>query len=138
METLDGKETLHATVGHTYQNVLQDDEQAKSNPIAFREKRNRRSFVGNEREIPAFKKSLHSAEFISPTAAATSDTVGSALSTHIHTRMCCKMMNRLIQIQSRFEKREIDEVLWETKRNTSFQEITPFCRIYQSYCSSYL
>ena len=85
VETLDGKETLHATVGHTYQNVLQDDEQANSNPIAFREKRNRRSFVGNEREIPAFKKSLHSAEFISPTAAATSDTVGSALSTPART-----------------------------------------------------
>ena len=60
VETLDGKETLHATVGHT-------------------------------------------------------------------TRMCCKMMNRLIQIQSRFEKREIDGVLWETKekyqlsRNHSIQ-----------------
>jgi hypothetical protein len=85
VETLDGKETLHATVGHTCQNVLQDDEQANSNPIAFREKRNRQSFVGNEREIPAFKKSLHSAEFISPTAAATSDIVGSALSTPART-----------------------------------------------------
>jgi hypothetical protein len=85
VETVDGKETLQATVGHTYQNVLQDDEQANSNPVAFREKRNRRSFVGNEREIPAFKKSFHSAEFTSPTAAATSDTVGSALSTQART-----------------------------------------------------
>ena len=42
VETLDGKETLHATVGHTYQNVLQDDQHANTNPIEFREGRNRR------------------------------------------------------------------------------------------------
>ena len=78
VETLDGKETLHATVGHTYQNVLQDDIQANSNTTAFREKRNRRSFAGKEREIPAFKKSLNSAKFISLTAAATADSTGAA------------------------------------------------------------
>lgn len=35
IETIDGKATLHATVGHTYQNVLQKDR-----PMQFREGRN--------------------------------------------------------------------------------------------------
>ncbi len=78
METLDGKDTLHATVGHTYQNVLQDDLEASSNPIAFRKKRNRQSFAGNEREIPAFKKSLSSAKFVSPTAVSTANCADTA------------------------------------------------------------
>ena len=55
VETLDGKETLHATVGHTYHNVVQKDLNSNNNPIAYRVGRNRRSFVGNERYIPPFQ-----------------------------------------------------------------------------------
>ena len=59
VESLDGKETFHATVGHTYQNVSQDDAEVNSNPITFRDQRNRWNFAGKEREIPGFKKPLH-------------------------------------------------------------------------------
>ena len=75
VETLDGKETLHATVGHTYQNVLQEDQKANENPTTFREDRNRRNFAGKEKEILALKKSLRTAQFLIPAAAATVDTV---------------------------------------------------------------
>ena len=35
METLDGKEALHATIGHIYQNVLKEDEKLERNSIDF-------------------------------------------------------------------------------------------------------
>ena len=80
METLDGKETLHATVGHTYQNVLHDDiqPQTNNNPIAYREGRNRRSFAGKEKDIAPFKKSIHTAQFLIPAGAATANTPSGA------------------------------------------------------------
>jgi len=74
IETLDGKQTLHATVGHTYQNVPQDDREATVKPTEFRDGRNRRKFVGNEREIPPFRKSLNQAVFVSSTASKTAKT----------------------------------------------------------------
>ena len=66
VETLDGKETSHATVGHTYQNVVQEGLNSNNNPIPYRVRRNRRSFVGNERDIPPFQKSIHAAKFLIP------------------------------------------------------------------------
>ena len=69
VETLDGKETLHSTVGHTYQNVLEDTQQANTTSIGFREGRNRRKFVGDEREIPPFRKSIGKARVLISTAA---------------------------------------------------------------------
>ncbi|ESO95160.1 hypothetical protein LOTGIDRAFT_160926 [Lottia gigantea] len=64
IETLDGKETLHATVGHTYQNILQHDRETNNIPIEFRDGRNRRRFVGSQREIPPFRKPLNTAMFV--------------------------------------------------------------------------
>ena len=63
VETLDGKSTLHSTVGHTYQNVL-DNVKASTTPMQFREGRNRRKFLGEEPQIPAFRKPLNSARFV--------------------------------------------------------------------------
>ncbi|XP_030837116.1 uncharacterized protein LOC105437992 [Strongylocentrotus purpuratus] len=68
VETLDGKETFHATVGHTYQNVIEDDQQVIINEPEFREGKNRRTFVGKDREIPEFRKSLKKATFVSTDA----------------------------------------------------------------------
>lgn len=65
IETLDGKGTLHSTVGHTYQNIEQENEQASATPATFRVARNRRRFVGKEREIPTFRKALSRAKFVS-------------------------------------------------------------------------
>ena len=64
-ETLDGKDTFHATVGHTYQNIVPDPSETIRSGSHFREGRNRRSFTGNEREIPAFRRSLNKASFSS-------------------------------------------------------------------------
>ena len=49
-ETLDGKATLHATVGHTYQNVQPETKGTTPCPSCFREGKNRRKFVGTKRE----------------------------------------------------------------------------------------
>ncbi len=74
VETLDGKQTLHATVGHTYQNVLQDIQQVNiEDPVEFRDGRKRRKFVGSDREIPPFRKSISNAQFLLPTTAAAAD-----------------------------------------------------------------
>ncbi|XP_041481075.1 uncharacterized protein LOC121428475 [Lytechinus variegatus] len=68
VETLDGKHTLHATVGHTYQNIVQDQEleSVSPSPFVYREGKNRRSFVGARREIEPFRKSLKKAQFYGP------------------------------------------------------------------------
>lgn len=63
IETLDGKDTFHATVGHTYQNVPEHPQQSSASASEFREGRNRRSFQGYEREIPAFHRSLNKVTF---------------------------------------------------------------------------
>lgn len=68
VETLDGKNTLHATVGHAYQNVVRDDYQASLILTTFREGRNHRHFSGKERDILPFKKSIRTAIFVSSTA----------------------------------------------------------------------
>lgn len=75
VETLDGKGTLHATVGHTYQNVMIGNEEVRDPTRQFRDERNRRQFRGNERPITPFKKSIRNAEFVStrPAAANTPD-----------------------------------------------------------------
>lgn len=64
METLDGKETLHSTVGHTYQNVLQKHKEVNnSNELEYRNGKNRRKFVGNERQISPFRHAIKKAQF---------------------------------------------------------------------------
>ena len=69
VETLDSKETLHATVGHTYQNILQCGNFQSTSVINFREARNRRSFEGYQRIIQPYRKALNRAQFIpSPTS----------------------------------------------------------------------
>ena len=68
METSDGKDTVHATVGICYQNV-QDvpftNEFGNVEPIATgsRQGRNRRQFDGKEREIEPYCKPLKKARF---------------------------------------------------------------------------
>ena len=49
VETLDGKETLCAIVGHTYQNALQEDQPANENLTTFQEDRNQRNFTEKEK-----------------------------------------------------------------------------------------
>ena len=78
VETLNGEETLHATVGHAYQNVAQESLNSNNNPIAYRVGRSRRSFVGNERYIPPFQKSIHTAKFLIPARPETSSTSSAA------------------------------------------------------------
>ena len=66
VETLDGKRTVHATVGHTYQNIEQDNAQLTcTSSGTFRDGRNRRKFVGKDREIKPFRKPLNMAKFTS-------------------------------------------------------------------------
>jgi hypothetical protein len=77
IETLDGKETLHATVGHAYQNILaathsrHSESDSNLNPREFQVGRDRRSFLGKEREIPPFRQSLKSAKIVRITGEAT-------------------------------------------------------------------
>ena len=66
METLDGKETLHMTVGHTYQNVSEGDHLDRHSEMDFREVKNRRKFVGVEKQIQPFRKAINKAQFIHP------------------------------------------------------------------------
>ena len=52
IETLDGRSTLHATVGHTYQNIVAPERHsnyAPANATQERVGRNRRKFIGEER-----------------------------------------------------------------------------------------
>ena len=65
VETIDGKETLHATVGHTYQNI-DENYQNDTTVVQFREARNRRKFIGREREIPPFRQNIKTAKFDVP------------------------------------------------------------------------
>lgn len=64
IETLDGKQTLHATVGHTYQND-EDSDGDDQRTVNFRADKNRRRFVGSQRDIPPFRQSLKTANFAS-------------------------------------------------------------------------
>ena len=62
IDTIDGKDTLHATVGICYQNVGSFqllDPQA----LATRSGRNRRQFLGRDREIAPYHKQLKRARF---------------------------------------------------------------------------
>ena len=68
VETLDGKDTLHATVGHTYQNVLQNEENINAEPLVFKVGQKRRSFVGNKQDVPPFRKCIKKAKFTSSTS----------------------------------------------------------------------
>lgn len=73
IETVDGKGTLHSTVGHTYQNVLPEDKIcAASTAIEYRKEKKRKSFVGNQQEIVPFRKPLKSANFIGTTTSTSS------------------------------------------------------------------
>ena len=67
IETLDGKTTWHATVGHTYQNYSEECGEENSE-IRFRSGRNRRKFVGVVRNVPEFRQSLSSATITLPLA----------------------------------------------------------------------
>lgn len=87
VETLDGKATLHSTVGHTYQNTAEQDKgQCSNSSFQFREGKNRRTFVGNEQEIPPLRKSLKAAIFTSTAETVTSQDSGSASSLQLHQR----------------------------------------------------
>ena len=69
VETLDGKDTLHATIGLTYQNELEEETREKNaRSFVLRDGRNRRSFKGRERAILPFKRSLGQARFLRKTA----------------------------------------------------------------------
>ena len=67
VETLDGKSTLHITVGHTYQNILDPANSLNDNTspeaIRYQPGRSRRTYQGKEREIPSFRKPLKKALF---------------------------------------------------------------------------
>ena len=67
MDTIDGKDTLHATVGICYQNIeneactiIPDDTSTVS---GIRIGRKRRQFDGKEREIEPYYKQLKKARF---------------------------------------------------------------------------
>ena len=63
--TLDGKTTMHATVGHTYQNI--NSKSAVQIPeFEFRSGRNRRKYIGVDRNVPEFRRSLISATISFP------------------------------------------------------------------------
>ena len=63
IETLDGKNTLHATVGICYQNQAPIENEQTEHQPNMRDERNRRSFVGEEREIPPYRTPLNKAKF---------------------------------------------------------------------------
>ena len=64
METLDGKDTLHATVGICYQNVASENENENNiRPVATHSGRNRRQFNGRAREIAPMHIQLRKASF---------------------------------------------------------------------------
>lgn len=65
METLDGKDTLHATVGICYQNTT-DGDKNRYQELATRSGRNRRQFDGQEREIATMHQLLSRARFHVP------------------------------------------------------------------------
>ncbi|XP_068200383.1 uncharacterized protein [Palaemon carinicauda] len=63
VETLDGKSTLHSTVGHTYQNIADEDRDQQCSQIQYREEKNRRTFVGSDQDIQPYRMSLKMAQF---------------------------------------------------------------------------
>ena len=66
IETLDGRDTFHTTVGHCYQNIPTNSCVPRQvEGMNFREERKRRKFCGNNRHIPEFKSSLRKARFTS-------------------------------------------------------------------------
>ena len=87
VETIDGKATLHSTVSHTYQNTTEQDKgQCGNTSFQFCEGRNRRTFVGNEQEIPLFRESLKAANLTSMNETITSEDSGGTSSLRIHER----------------------------------------------------
>ena len=98
IETLDGKATTHATVGHTYQNVCEEGAE-RTVDFEFRSGRNRRKFVGIDRDIPVFRKSLSSAiislpliqadETSTSTAPSSSSLVASSINRELQLSSCC-------------------------------------------------
>lgn len=67
IETLDGKDTFHATVGHTYQNIVPGHLFPDITTSKFRQGRNRRRFSGNDQALPPFHRSLNTEKFTSCT-----------------------------------------------------------------------
>jgi len=61
METLDGKDTLHATVGICYQNMTRSAKDGP--PISGSCSRKRRQFDGDERDIAPYYKQIKKAKF---------------------------------------------------------------------------
>ncbi|XP_068213902.1 uncharacterized protein [Palaemon carinicauda] len=64
----------------------QDKGQFSNSSFQFRDGKNRRTFVGNEQEIPPLRKSLKAAIFTSMAATITSQGSGSASSLQLHQR----------------------------------------------------
>ena len=62
MEMLDGKDTLHATVGIYYLNVF-NKEKANTKLISIRSGKNRRQFDGRDRDIAPLHRQLRKATF---------------------------------------------------------------------------
>ena len=60
IETLDGKSTLHSTVGICYQNKSSKDDTKEIEMIC---RRKRRRYEGSDRDIPPFRATLKSAHF---------------------------------------------------------------------------
>ena len=84
IETHDGKTTWHATVGHTYQNCKEECCE-KNSEIRFRSGRNRRKFVGVDRNKPEFRQSLSSATITLPLAHLVSPLATQPLNAHLTT-----------------------------------------------------
>ena len=84
IETLDGKTTWHATVGHTYQNCNEECGEENSE-IRFRSGRNRRKFVGVDRNVPEFRQSLSSATITLPLAHPVSPSATQPLNANVTT-----------------------------------------------------
>jgi len=63
METIDGKDTLHATVGICYQNYVVERSEINDSVITTHSGRNRRRFDGREREIVPLHRQLSKAKF---------------------------------------------------------------------------
>lgn len=68
-EILDGKATVHSTVGHTYQNVMPDTADQTTILKDFQEGRIRLQFIGAPREFPPFRQPLKKATFVCNTKA---------------------------------------------------------------------
>ena len=55
-------------MGHTYQNVLPNEENINDEPLVFKVGQKRRSFVGNKQDVPPFRKCIKKAKLTRSTS----------------------------------------------------------------------